>query len=115
MAGLAGTPPRSPVVWALVASLLLYAAIAATRHWWLSALAAPAVAALLWLRHPRARFAAYVFFSVLALRGTVAGVWALAAYAAVAIAVMQTPVAARAWPRLVPGRLRGGGDRMRRS
>jgi hypothetical protein len=99
----------------LVASLLVYAAIAATRHWWLSAMAAPAVAALLWLPHPRARFAAYVFFSVLAIRGGVTGLWALTAYAVVAIAVLQTPAAARVWPRLVPGRLRGGGDRMRRS
>lgn len=115
IAGLAGTSPRSPVVWALVASLLVYAAIAATCHWWLSAIAAPAVVALLWGRHPRARFAAYVFFSVLAIRGAVAGVWALTAYAVVAIAVMQTPVAARVWPRLAPGRLRGGDDRMRRS
>ena len=112
---MAGTSTRSLVVWALVASLLVYAAVAATRHWWLSALAAPAVAALLWLRHPRARFAAYVFFSVLAIRGAIAGLWAPTAYAAVAIAVMQTPAAARAWPRLVPGRLRGGDDRMRRS
>jgi hypothetical protein len=115
MAVLVETSHRSAVVWALVASLLVYAAIAATRHWWPSTITAPIVAGLLWWRHPRARFVAYIFFSVLALRGAISGVWALTAYAAVAVALMQTAAARRAWRRLVPGRLRGHDDRMRPS
>jgi hypothetical protein len=102
-------------VWTLVASLAAYAAFAATRHWWISVMAASVVATLLWWPHRRARFGAYIFFTVLAIRGAVAGIWALPTYAVLALAVMQTHAARRAWPRLVPGRLRGGGDRMRRS
>lgn len=97
----------------LLTSLVAYAAVAATRQWWPSAVAAPIVAALLWRRHPRARFAAYIFFTVLAIRGAVTGVWALPVYAAAAVALMQTAAARRAWPRLVAGRLRGPDDRMR--
>ena len=115
MAPMAGTSPRSPVVWALVTSLLVYGVIAATRRWWPSAVMAPIVAALLWRQHRRARFTAYVFLTVLAIRGALVGVWALTVYAVVVIALLQTPAAARVWPRLRPGRLRGGDDRMRRS
>lgn len=99
----------------LVASLVAYAAVAISHHWWPSVITAPIVAALLWWRHPRARFAAYIFFTVLAIRGALSGVWALPAYSAVALALMQTPAARRAWPRLVPGRVRSGDDRMRPS
>jgi type VI protein secretion system component VasK len=104
----------------LVASLVVYAAIAAAQHWWPSVIGAVVVAALLWWRHPSARFAAYIFFTVLAIRGTLGGVWLLPAFALAAVALMQTAAAQHAWPRLVPGRLRGGdardgGDRMRRS
>lgn len=102
-------------VLALVLSLVAYAVLAATRQWWLSAVAASVVAALLGLRHRRARFAAYVFFTVLAVRLAVAGPWALAAYPIVAVGLMQTAAARRAWPRLVPGRRPDAGDRMRRS
>lgn len=115
MAVVAGGASRSVVVLTLVVSLVAYAALAATRHWWLSAIAAPVVAILLWRRHPRARFTAYVLFTVLAVRGGAAGDWVLVAYAALAVALMQMPAARRAWPRLVPGRLRGADDRMRRS
>ena len=59
-------PRRAVVVWVLVASLVAYAAIAITRRWWPSVITAPIVAVLLWRRHPRARFAAYIFFTVLA-------------------------------------------------
>jgi len=59
-------PRPSFVVIALVSSLLVYAGIAVARHWWPSALMAPLLAVLLWRRHRRARFSAYVFFSVLA-------------------------------------------------
>jgi hypothetical protein len=106
---------RSIVVGAVAGSLVVYAAIAAHTRLWGSALAACIVAALLWWAHPRARFAAYVFLTALAVRGAFAGTWALVAYAALALLAMQTAAARRAWPRLVRGRLLGGDDRMRRS
>lgn len=102
-------------MWSLAVSLLVYAAAAARQQRWGSALAAVIVAALLARGHRRARFAAYVFFSALAVRGAVIGTWALPLYAGIALAAMQAPAARRAWPRLVPGRRRGGDDRMRRS
>jgi hypothetical protein len=96
----------------------VYAAVAVALRWWPSAVVALAVAVMLWRRLPRARFAAYVFFSVLAARGALTGVWGLTVFGLAAIALLQTPVATRAWPRVRPGRLRGGGpppdDRMRR-
>ena len=111
-------PRPSFVVIALVSSLLVYAGIAVARHWWPSALMAPLLAVLLWRRHRRARFSAYVFFSVLAARGALTGVWALPAYALAAIGLLQSPPARAAWPRLRPGRPRAEApppdDRMRR-
>ena len=112
-------PRPSFAVVALATSLLVYAGIAAAWHWWPSALMAPLVAALLWRRHPRARFTAYVFFSVLAARGALTGVWALPIYALAAVGMLQTASARAAWPRLTPAwRGRGDaparGDRMRR-
>jgi hypothetical protein len=106
---------RSAVVSAIAGSLLVYAALAGRVQHWGSALAAVIVAGLLGASHRRARFAAYVFFSALAIRGAVAGTWAVAVYAVIVLAVMQTAPARRAWPRLVRGRLAGGDDRMRRS
>jgi len=111
-------PRPSFVVIALVSSLLVYAGIAVARHWWPSALMAPLLAALLWRRHRRARFSAYVFFSVLAARGALTGVWALPVYALAVVGVLQTASARAAWPRLTPAwRARGDaparGDRMR--
>ena len=102
----------SLVVVVLVTSLLVYSGVAITRHWWPSAVAAPLVAALLWRRHRRARFSAYVFFSVLAARGAITHVWALPLYALAAVGLMQTSAARVAWPRLTPGRTPD--DRMRR-
>jgi hypothetical protein len=98
------------VIVVLVAALVVYAAWAVAGHRWVSALAAPVVAGLLALRHARARFSAYVFFSVIALRGLVVGVWPLVAFAAVGILVLQTPPARRAWPRLTGGRTRATRD-----
>jgi len=111
-------PRPSFVVIALVSSLLVYAGIAVARHWWPSALMAPLLAVLLWRRHRRARFSAYVFFSVLAARGALTGVWALPVYALAVVGVLQTASARAAWPRLTPAwRARGDaparGDRMR--
>ena len=88
----------------LVGGLLAYAALALVAHRWVSGQAAPIVAALLWGRHRRARFSAYVFFSALALRGLVTGSWALVVFAGTAVLVLQTPAARPAWPRLVAGR-----------
>jgi chromate transport protein ChrA len=105
-------PRPSLVVVVLVASLLVYSGVAITRHWWPSAVVAPLVAALLWRRHRRARFSAYVFFSVLAARGALTHVWVLPLYALAAVGLMQTSAARVAWPRLTPGRARD--DRMRR-
>lgn len=93
----------------------MYAGVVAREQRWGSALAAVIVAGLLLASHRRARFAAYVFFTALAVRGALTGVWALPVYAGIALAAMQTPAARRAWPRLVRGRLLGRDDRMRRS
>jgi hypothetical protein len=81
-------------------ALLAYAAFAATRGWWPSALVAPAVAWLLWARHPRARFAAHNFLSVMVARAVLTGNWPLAVGALAAIAALQLPAARRAWPRI---------------
>jgi hypothetical protein len=95
--------PRA-IALALVAALLAYAVFAlAVRQWWLSGLAAPVVAAMLWRRHRRARFATYVFLTVAAARGLASGVWPVSALAAGAVLLMQCAAARRAWPRLVPG------------
>jgi hypothetical protein len=96
-------PPAVAV--ALVGSLLVYAVVAVTQRWWPSAAVAPLVALLLWRRHRRARFTAYVFFSVLAARGALTGAWTLPAYALVAVGLLQTAAARGAWPRLRPGRV----------
>ena len=97
------------VVVAVVGGLVVYAALALAAHRWISGLAAPVVAALLALRHPRARFSAYILFSALAVRGLVAGAWPLVLFAGAGIAVLQTPAARRAWPRLVAGTTRSTG------
>jgi hypothetical protein len=68
------------------------------------------VGAYLWVRLPRARFAAYVFFTAMAIRGVATAAWPAVAFAVAAVLLMQTPSARAAWPRLVLGRVRG--DRM---
>ena len=97
------------MVVAVVGGLLVYAALALAAHRWISGLAAPLVAALLAIRHPRARFSAYMFFSALVVRGLVAGAWPLAVFAGAGILVLQTSPARRAWPRLVAGTTRAPG------
>jgi hypothetical protein len=100
--------PRPAVALLLPAALLVYAVLAlGLARWWVSGLAAPVIAFLLWRRHPRARFAAYVFLSVVALRGARARHWVAFTFAALAVALMQTPASRRAWPPLRPGRTRG--------
>jgi hypothetical protein len=99
--------PRPAVAVLLPLALLGYALLAlGVAHWWISGLAAPVIAGLLWRRHPRARFATYVFLSVVALRGAVGRHWAALAFAAIAVALMQIAAARRAWPRLRPGATR---------
>ena len=98
------------VVVAVVGGLVVYAALALAAHRFLSGLAAPVVAALLAMGHPRARFSAYIFFSALAVRGLVAGAWPLALFAGAGIVVLQTPPARRAWPRIAAGTTRSARD-----
>ena len=88
----------------LPGALLAYTLVAIALGWWPSALVAPCVAWLLWRRHPRARFAAYIFLSVLTARGLLSHTWPLAAFAIAAILALQLPAAHRAWPRLTWGR-----------
>jgi hypothetical protein len=84
----------------LPAVLLVYAAVAVALHWWPSAIVAPVVAWLLWRKHRRARFTAYVFFSVMTARALLIVSWPLALFALGAIGALQLPAARRAWPRL---------------
>jgi hypothetical protein len=86
------------------ASLVVYAGVAAMNAWWPSAVFAPIVAWLLWRRDRRARFAAYVFFSVMVGRAVIVASWPLALFALAAIVALQLPAARRVWPRLTPGR-----------
>jgi hypothetical protein len=88
----------------LPASLVVYAGIAVMHRWWPSAVFAPVVAWLLWRGDRRARFAAYIFFSVMLVRAAVAASWPLAVFALAAIGALQLPAARRLWPRLTPGR-----------
>lgn len=98
------------VVIGIVVVLLAYAVLALAARLFITGLAAPVVAVLLAIRHPRARFSAYVLFSALAVRGLVAGAWPLVALAGAGILVLQTEPARRAWPRLAPGTTRSGAD-----
>jgi hypothetical protein len=91
------------VVAALVVSLAVYTVLALIARWWLSGLAAPVVAYLMVTRHPRARFSAYVFFTVVTVRGLFARSPLAVAFAVGALLVLQTPAARRVWPRLVRG------------
>ena len=89
---------------ALPAVLLVYAVVALVVGWWPSAVVAPIVAWLLWRRHARARFTAYIFFSVMTARALLIASWPLALFALCAIGVLQLPAARRAWPRLTRAR-----------
>lgn len=83
---------------------LAYAAAALAGGAWLSGAAAPVVAGLLALRHRRARFAAYVLWTLAAVRGVATGRWALAGAALAVIGLLQTPPARALWPRVGTGR-----------
>jgi len=85
------------------AALVAYAVIALARGRWLSGLAAPVVAWLLVRRHRRARFATYVFATVVLVRAAVTRDWWIGAGTLVVIALLQLPSAVREWPRIRPG------------
>src|SRR5215813_7783354 len=94
---------RDPIVLVLPVVLVLYAVVALAEHWWLSGLVAVAAAVLMWRRHPRARFTAYILLSAVVLRGVFGHSWRAVAFALLALALLQTSAARRAWPRLTPG------------
>ena len=80
-------------------ALAFYAIVAVVvMHRGISAAAAALAAVLLWRRHRRARFSAYIFLSAVAARGLFTHAWPVAGFAAAAIAVLQLPAARRAWP-----------------
>jgi hypothetical protein len=104
------------VLVALPLACLGYAAVAVIHGGaWLSAAAAVVLAGLLWGRHPRARFAAYVFFSTLALRALISRGWLTLLFAGGAVLLLQAAPAKALWPRLTPGWSRKPDDRMRPS
>ncbi len=68
-------------------------------------LAAPYVGVLLWRRHPRCRFAAYVFLSHEIVRGLHFHHWDAVAIALAWIALLQLPAARRYAPSLRPSEI----------
>ena len=69
-------------------------------------LAAPYVALLLWRRHPRARFAAYVFLSHETVRGAHLHHGDAVAVALLGVVLLQLPSARRWAPSLRPAEIR---------
>ena len=69
-------------------------------------LAAPYVAVLLWRRHPRCRFSAYVFLSHEIVRSAHFRHWDAAAIAVAWIALLQLPAARRYAPSVRPAEIR---------
>jgi hypothetical protein len=102
--GLAAALAAAPLLQAASLAGIVVLNAAAGRPWsWLAyGLAAPWVAALLWRRHPRARFAAYVFLAHEVLRGLHAGRWDAVAAGALGIGLLQLPAARRWVPSLRP-------------
>ncbi len=83
-------------------------------HWWnyvAYCAAAPYVAGLLWRRHPRTRFAAYVFLTHETVRGLHFRHWAAVGVALAWVILLQLPSARRYLPALRPAEVRA---RMRR-
>jgi hypothetical protein len=112
MGHLARAADRAVVI-ALPAALLAYSAAALLAfRWWFSGLSAPVVAVLLVRRHSRARFAAYILLSLVAVRAVRLGAWPLLVAAVLAVLLLQTPGARQAWPRVTP-RWRRGPSRTR--
>src|SRR3989442_12897930 len=99
----AGRGANTLIILTFVVALVAYAAFALlAARWWISGLAAPLVALLLATRQARARFSAYVFFSVVGVRTAITGHWGWTLCPLGAIALLQTPAALR-------GGRRGGG------
>jgi hypothetical protein len=98
----------APVLQALSLAGVRVANFAPDRPWNYLAygLAAPYVAWLVWRRRPRARFAAYVFFTHEALRGLHFRRWDAVALAGLAILLLQLPAARRWLPRLRAAEMR---------
>ena len=69
-------------------------------------LAAPWVGILLWRRHPRARFAAYVFLTLETGRGVHLRHWDAVWFALAWIALLQLPSARRYAPSVRPAEVR---------
>jgi hypothetical protein len=116
-----GSARRPLVVWALAVWLgaapllqalsltgLRVAAFAPDRPWNYVAygLLAPYVAWLVWRRHPRARFAAYVFLAHEAVRGAHLHRWDAVLLAGLFILLLQLPAARRWLPSLRPAEMR---------
>lgn len=119
--GAAADPRRPGVVVALSVCLMLapvlqlmsvgglrIANAAPDRVWsWVAyGLAAPYVAWLVWRRHPRARFAAYVFLTHEVVRGVHLHRWDAVGMAALWILLLQLPAARRWLPSLRPAEIR---------
>jgi hypothetical protein len=116
------SPRRRPRVvtglalWLLAAPALQALALAgrpvlnfASGHVWnylAYGLAAPWVGILLWRRHPRARFAAYVFLTLEAWRGLRLRHWDAVWLALAWIALLQLPSARRYAPSVRPAAVR---------
>lgn len=106
--GLAAWLALAPLLQALSLAGLRVANFAPDRHWNYVAygLVAPYVAWLVWRRHRRARFAAYVFLTHEALRGVHFHRRDAVAVAALWVLLLQLP-AARHWlPSLRPAEMR---------
>jgi hypothetical protein len=117
-----GPPERRPWViralaaWLGLAPLLRGLSLAGLRfanftpdHPWNYAaygVAAPYVAWLVWRRHARARFAAYVFLTHEAVRGAHGRHWAAVALAVLWVALLQTRPARQWVPTLDPAAIR---------
>jgi hypothetical protein len=108
VAVLAALLASAPLLQALSLAGLRVGNFAPDRPWnWLAyGLAAPYVGWLLWRRHPRARFAAYVFFTHEAVRGLHGGHRDAVAAAVVAVLLLQLPSARRWAPTLRPSAIR---------
>jgi len=98
----------APLLQALRLAGLRVANFAPDRPWNYVAygLAAPYVAWLVWRRHPRARFAAYVFLTHEAVRGVHFQRWDAVALAGLWILLLQLPAARRWLPSLNPAEMR---------
>jgi hypothetical protein len=91
---------RSLFIASAAVALLAYSAVLFVEWRWVSGLLGAVVAWLLWRQHPRARFAAYIFLSAIALRSAMGGSWAAFVFAVALLVLLQTPAAQGAWPRL---------------